>query len=203
MSVPMAESRSLFEHFAMTQDASDDDAREWLVRFHTGDTSVLHACYRDHFDTVHRAVSRLLPAVDAETVVHEVFLRLLSSEEARRSFRGGSLAAWLTVLARNQAVDLLRRRQREDSALSRLAAEPAWEEAEPPEPQLDAEHLIERFRRERLPAKWAPVFEARFVRQLSQREAAASLGLSRTTLVYQELRVRQLLRKFLLSPEVR
>ncbi|NPC78158.1 RNA polymerase subunit sigma-70, partial [Pyxidicoccus fallax] len=59
------------------------------------------------------------------------------------------------------------------------------------------------FRREHLPAKWAPVFEARFVRQLSQREAAAALGLHRTTLAYQELRIRSLLKKFLLPPEAR
>ena len=43
------------------------------------------------------------------------------------------------------------------------------------------------------------VFEARFVRQLTQREAASTLGISRTTLAYQEHRIRKLLRKHLLG----
>jgi RNA polymerase sigma-70 factor (ECF subfamily) len=188
---------------AMSHDTPDDETRRWLSRFHAGETAVLNDCYREHFDTVRRAAMRVLPEVDAETVIHDVFLRLVSSPEVRRSFQGGSLSAWLTTLARNQALDVVRRRQREAEALSRLAAEPEHEESGPPEPQLDAGHLLEHFRKEKLPPKWAPVFEARFVRQLSQREAAAALRMRRTTLAYQELRVRHLLEKFLLSPGAR
>ncbi|MCP3137172.1 RNA polymerase sigma factor [Pyxidicoccus xibeiensis] len=187
----------------MSDDAPAGDG-PWLARFHAGEASVLNACYREHFDAVYRSASRVLSGVDAETVVHDVFLRLVSDEAVRRSFQGGSLAAWLNTLARNLAVDVVRRRQRERTALDRLAEEPRFdEEPSAPEPSLDAILLLERFRRERLPPKWAPVFEARFVRQLSQREAAAALGIRRTTLAYQELRVRQLLKKFLLSPEAR
>lgn len=187
---------------------SGDDAPagegSWLARFHAGDARVLNACYREHFNTVYRSATRVLSGVDAETVVHDVFLRLVSDEAARRSFQGGSLAAWLHTLAHNLAVDTVRKRQREQSALDRLAEEPRWDdEPTAPEPALDANDLLERFRREHLPAKWAPVFEARFLRQLSQREAAAALGMHRTTLVYQELRVRQLLKKFLLPLEGR
>jgi len=40
-----------------------------------------------------------------ETLVHEVFFRLLNDEPLRRGFRGGSFAAWLRVIARNQAID--------------------------------------------------------------------------------------------------
>lgn len=187
----------------MSGDAGADE-RAWLARFHAGEARVLNACYREHFDTVYRAASRVLSGVDAETVVHDVFLRLVSDADVRRSFQGGSLAAWLHTLARNLAVDTVRRRQREQTALAHLAEEPRWdEEPSPPEPSLDASLLLERFRREHLPAKWAPVFEARFVRQLSQREAAAALGMRRTTLAYQELRLRSLLKKFLLPPEAR
>lgn len=193
--------------FKMTSSTPETAPREagpsWLERFHAGDTEVLQECYREHFEGVLRVVSRLLPAVDAETVIHDLFLRLLSSEEMRRSFQGGSLPAWLNTLARNQALDVLRRRQREHEALARFASEQEDTGTEPLEPALDAESLLERFRQERLPPKWAPVFEARFIRQLSQREAAQVLNMHRTTLAYQELRVRHLLKKFLLSPEVR
>jgi RNA polymerase sigma-70 factor (ECF subfamily) len=61
---------------------------------------------------------------------------------------------------------------------------------------------VERFCREHLPAKWAKVFDARFLRQLPQREAARELGIQRSTLAYQEQQVRELLTAFLLSAEV-
>ncbi|WP_426756058.1 RNA polymerase sigma factor [Myxococcus sp. Y35] len=185
-------------------EAPSAEAGPWLARFHAGDARVLNACYRDHFDTVYRAAARVLPAVDAETVVHDVFLRLVSDGAARRSFQGGSLAGWLHTLSYNLAVDRVRRQRRESDALAQLAVETsASEDPSPPEPGLDASLLLDRFRQECLPPKWAPVFEARFVRQLSQREAAAALRMRRTTLAYQELRVRQLLKKFLLTPEAR
>jgi RNA polymerase sigma-70 factor (ECF subfamily) len=63
----------------------------------------------------------------------------------------------------------------------------------------DARLLLERFCRDVLPTKWRPVFETCFVRQLTQRDAARELGISRTTLLYQQHRVRALLRKFLLE----
>jgi RNA polymerase sigma-70 factor (ECF subfamily) len=50
-----------------------------------------------------------------------------------------------------------------------------------------------------LPPAWLDVFQARFIDHLSQCEAAARLGKRRTTLAYQELRIRRLLRKFLLD----
>ena len=70
---------------------------------------------------------------------------------------------------------------------------------EPLERTVEARLLVDRFRREVLPAKWARVFEARFVSGLDQRSAAAQVGISRTTLAYQEIQIRRLLRRFLLG----
>jgi RNA polymerase sigma-70 factor (ECF subfamily) len=42
------------------------------------------------------------------------------------------------------------------------------------------------------------VFDARFIQQLDQPEAARLLGMHRTTLIYQEYRVRTLLKRFVL-----
>jgi RNA polymerase sigma-70 factor (ECF subfamily) len=179
----------------------------WLRRFHRGDGDVLSACYREHFATVSRAVGGVLTGADRETAIHDVFYRLVSSPEARASFQGGSLGAWLAVVARRQALDVVRARSREQGAVAAWAQADAADRSAHPAPaeglerKLEARRLVERFRRERLPPKWAPVFEAVFLEGLSQREAAAALGMSRTTLAYQELRVRHLLRKFFLSPE--
>jgi RNA polymerase sigma-70 factor (ECF subfamily) len=178
---------------------TDTENQRWLERFHDGDRRVLEGCYRDHYATVAAAVGRHVRGADAETVVHDVFYTLLSSPRARRSFRGGSLGAWLTTMARNRAIDYIRQHSRLKSV------DPAAAQALPssdPDPATCAEarRLVEEVRR-RLPEKWRAVFQARFVDQLSQREAAARIGCSRTTLAYREHRVRGVLRRYLLAPE--
>jgi RNA polymerase sigma-70 factor (ECF subfamily) len=177
---------------------ASEHAEGWLERFHAGDKAVLEACYREHFETVERAVRALVLGADRETVIHEVFYRLLSSASLRRAFDGRAFAAWVGAVARNHAIDYLRRRGREQPAgapepESSPGADRGWEEREV------ARLTVDRFRREALPARWRAVFEVRFVRQLPQREAAAAIGMHRTTLAYQELRIRRLLRKFLLG----
>jgi RNA polymerase sigma-70 factor (ECF subfamily) len=178
--------------------ARDDDS-SFRADFCAGKRGVLQALYHDHFETVDRAVGRVLNGPDRETVVQDVFCRLLASEDLRRNFQGGSLDAWLTIVARNQAIDYVRRYQREvplDESDRFSQADTRFAE------RTEAKLLVTRFRREVLPAKWEPVFQARFIERLSQREAAAKLGMRRTTLVYQELRIHALLRRFFLdSPE--
>ena len=174
----------------------------WLDRFHAGERDTIEACYRDHFRVVDHAVGQVLRGADKETVVHEVFLQLLSRAELRRGFTGGGFTAWLATVARHQAIDFWRR-YRNERSLDQMTADGRTVEpapvGEPFERGVEARLAIDRFRRERLPAKWAPVFEARFVAGLDQRAAAARLGISRTTLAYQEIQVRRLLRRFLLG----
>jgi RNA polymerase sigma-70 factor (ECF subfamily) len=175
-----------------------DRGAPWLEAFHRGDRAVIERCYREHFTGVERAVGTLLRGADRETVVHEVFSRLIARAELRRSFRGGALGAWLATIARNQAIDYHRRLAKErpfgsgDDETLKVAA---WEEA------TQARLAIDRFRRSRLRPEWVPVFELRFVQQLSQHAAARALGLSRTTLAYRELRIRRDLRHFVLEGE--
>jgi RNA polymerase sigma-70 factor, ECF subfamily len=178
----------------------------WLARFHAGERDVIDGCYRDHFRVVEGAVGKVLRGADKETVIHEVFLQLMSRAELRRGFTGGGFAAWLATVSRHQAIDFWRRYRRESpldpEGGSPGPAAPAAEAShaiERFERSVDARLVIERFRREALPAKWAPVFEARFIGGLDQRSAAARVGISRTTLAYQEIRIRRLLRRFLLG----
>jgi RNA polymerase sigma-70 factor (ECF subfamily) len=172
-----------------------DDERAWLGAFHRGDRATLEQCYREHFSTVTRAVGGYLKGADAETVVHEVFFKLLSQPGARHAFTGGSLGAWLSRVASNQAVDFLRRQQREvpDGLVPPLEGATTFEDA------AEARMMLQRFKAECLPPKWRGVFEARFERQLDQRSAAKELNMFRTTLAYQELRIRALLERFFLG----
>ncbi|HVH45970.1 MAG TPA: sigma-70 family RNA polymerase sigma factor [Labilithrix sp.] len=182
--------------------SADSDDEQWLARFHAGERAILEQCYRDHSAKVLWAAARVLSSVDAETVVHEVFYRLLSEAKVRHSFRGGSLRAWLMQVGSNAAVDFLRRRRRD------VGIEPDDDGAPDVDParideEVEAKLLVDRFRRERLPPKWHAVFEVRFLRQLSQRDAARELRIPRTSLVYQEQRIRELLEEFLLGTEGR
>jgi RNA polymerase sigma-70 factor (ECF subfamily) len=170
---------------------------QWLAAFHRGDRRALARCYEEHLRTVNWAVGQVLQGVDRENVVHDVFCRLLAREELRRNFGGGNFGAWLITVARRQAIDYRRRRDHEQPAGAEVAA---LREAEPPvvEETVHLRALADRFRRV-LPARWEPVFRARFLEQLDQREAARRLGMRRTTLAYQELQIRRLLRKFVLE----
>jgi RNA polymerase sigma-70 factor (ECF subfamily) len=168
----------------------------WLSRFHDGERAIMEEVYREHFAGVQQAVGSILHGANRDTIVHELFFRMLSNETMRRGFTGGSLSNWLRTVARNLAIDFQRRLERERHELPAEASEPLRFDE-----RMEARVLVERFRREILPTKWAPVFEARFLRELDQREAARSLGMSRTTLAYQELRIRALLRNFLLDEE--
>jgi len=173
---------------------------DWLSWFHAGERRAIEACYHEHVGTVDRAVGRVLGGADRETVVQEVFLRLLANAELRRAFQGGSFPSWIGTIARNQAIDFARRRLRETTLDDRPPEELPTATAEL-ERKAEARILVERFRKEHLPEKWQGVFQARFLEQLDQPVAAKRLGIARTTLAYQEHCIRRLLKRFLLKME--
>lgn len=173
-----------------------------LVAFHRGDRAAMEACYLQHFADVDRAVGRVLRGADRENVVHEVFFRLLTKEELRRSFQGGRLGAWLAKVATHQAIDYLRHHRRE-SPYSEADVERLLSRADPDAfaERAEAREWVAKFQATRLPPKWQPVFQACFLEHLDQRTAAHRLGMARTTLAYQHLRIRRLLRRFMLEDE--
>ncbi len=173
-----------------------------VERFHAGDHATLERCYRQHYRTVARAAASVLGPADAETVTHEVFHRLLTTPKMRESFKGGDLGAWLSRVSKNHALDFRRRYARETSLEDCVAEAPDLASTEGAQGErLSASVVVERFRNTCLPKKWDAVFEARFLKQLGQREAAAALGMHRTTLMYQEHRIRAMLRKFVLETD--
>jgi RNA polymerase sigma-70 factor, ECF subfamily len=167
----------------------------WLEDFYAGRRATMADVYHDHFETVAAVVGRVVAGADKETIIHEVFLKLLSSPEHRRRFQGGSFSAWIATVARNQAIDHARRASRElltDGVGEHVAS------SDQPDEAATAHVLIERFRTE-LPENWRLVFDLCFLRQIPQRDAAARLGVTRTTLAYQYHQIRIRLRRFVLS----
>src|SRR4051794_27737571 len=96
-----------------------------LAAFHGGAAGAMERCYREHFSDVRRAVSRVLRGADEEATIHQVFYRILSDAHLRASFRGGSFSAWISTVARNEAIDCRRRRDREARHVSEEATRPA------------------------------------------------------------------------------
>ncbi|MDP9018808.1 MAG: RNA polymerase sigma factor [Candidatus Eremiobacteraeota bacterium] len=73
------------------------------------DAASFEACYCAHQKTVHSVALRMVGnRFEADDVTQQVFLRVWSNPGA---FRGGNVAAWLTRIAHNLSVDVLRRRR--------------------------------------------------------------------------------------------
>jgi RNA polymerase sigma factor (sigma-70 family) len=154
--------------------------------------------------TVTWAVGQVLQGVDRETVVHDVFCRLFAEPELRRNFAGGNFGAWVITVARREAIDFRRKRDREQPTEpgSLQLEEPGHGQGQAagPEAELELRSLVQKFLAV-LPAKWHGVFRARFLERLDQRTAAQRLDMRRTTLAYQEIQIRRRLRRFVLEQE--
>ena len=107
------------------------------------------------------------------------------------------MRSWLATLAHNLAVDFWRRHRRETSLEDRDVPPLVDPLSRGMEERAELNLFVERFKRDGLPEELLPLFQARFIERLDQREAARRLGMHRTTLAYRELRVRRFLRAFL------
>jgi RNA polymerase sigma factor (sigma-70 family) len=146
----------------------------------------LEALYRSSRDDVYAYVATLLrDRAAAEDVTAQAFeraFRRLRSFDRRR----GEERAWLFGIARNAAIDELRRRRR----TARMAAEPADEVS----PDEDADVVLRRATvrdaLSRLPAREREVIALKFHAGMSNSELAAVLGVSESnagTLLYRAL----------------
>jgi RNA polymerase sigma-70 factor (ECF subfamily) len=182
--------------------AENAEEHEWLKEFHAGEKRVLAAVYQENYDAAVAAVSNYLRGPDAETVVQDLFVKMVADQAFRENYQGGSLRAWLATVARNRAIDFLRKHRREQlTEDGDVEGEVSVVRDQSFVGRMEARQIIERFRKAVLPEKWRDVFEARFMRQLTQREAAADLKMPRTTIAYQEIRIRKILQDFLLDLE--
>ena len=93
-------------------DHRDDSAL--IDRLRAGDQSAMADLYDRYSGVVYGVALRVLAnATAAEDVVQEVFLQLWRNPQAFDATRG-RLAPWLAVIARNRAIDHLRRRPSEE-----------------------------------------------------------------------------------------
>jgi RNA polymerase sigma-70 factor (ECF subfamily) len=156
----------------------------------------LEQVYRQQRTGLLRVARRLVGVVEAESVIQEVFVELLRNAELRARFTGGSIAAWLAEITRRKALEYLRRHGREIPA---EADQPAA--AVHTEPHLLARQMVERFLAAHVPGPQRAFFVLRFLEHRTQVEAAAALGLPRSTLEGWEHKLATALRRFILEAE--
>jgi len=73
------------------------ESAKWLEQFRAGERGVLEECYREQFSSVEHVVGRVLTGADRETVIHEIFLRLMTNADLRSTFQGGSFRSWICI----------------------------------------------------------------------------------------------------------
>src|ERR1700722_1658704 len=130
-------------------DRGASERSQWLDEFHACSKAAMTELFVDHFASVARSVGQVLGGADKETAIHEVFCRILSDAPMRASFRGGSLRAWLSTIARNHAIDYRRRQRRErPSGTAEDVHEGEAQEATSFETSMEARDLVARFRDE-------------------------------------------------------
>jgi RNA polymerase sigma-70 factor (ECF subfamily) len=105
-----------------TATGSEDTAL--LSRVGQGDENAMETVFRRYSGPVYSVALRILHDTgQAEDVMQEIFLQLWRKPAAFVQGRG-ALGAWLVVVTRNRAIDLLRRRKLTDSVDDVVLASP-------------------------------------------------------------------------------
>jgi RNA polymerase sigma factor (sigma-70 family) len=170
-----------------------------LRQFHAGDRDALEEVYWGYVEKVETFLrSRLgrravtdggVLSADVADLVQDVFLKAFSVS-ARRAYDGRRpFGPYLLTIARNTLIDRARRAKWEIPTET-ASLELALEATPPAYADPWTVETVERFVGE-LPAYLRAVHERRYVDGLSQRDAAAALGLSRQELRTMELHMRE------------
>lgn len=121
------------------------DEAEQLHRLIAGDGEAWNGLVREHAGVLHAMVARVLSRGSAteaeiEDVVQAVFLKLWDDDRRRlKAFRGGArLGTWLVAIARREAIDRLRARERQGRHLKLLEDRERDTREAPPGPLAEA-----------------------------------------------------------------
>jgi RNA polymerase sigma-70 factor (ECF subfamily) len=187
---------------AMISDDLPDDRLVGLVR--AGKTEAFAAIMKRNNQRLFRLTRAVLGNDhEAEEVVQETYVRAFAALE---DWRGeGSLSTWLSRIALNEALGLVRKRRHtvaiEDVADATPQPTSPFEYLLHPSPEADAARseiraLLER-EIDRLPPEFRSVFVMRAVELLTVEETAAALNILPITVRTRFFRARRMLRKSL------
>lgn len=102
------------------------DGNALMQRVTQGDLVAFERLYEAHANLVYGVALRILKSdVAAEDVSQSVFLKIWTTPQA---YRSGNLSAWIARIARNAAIDELRRGSRTGAELSDFAVDGALDD---------------------------------------------------------------------------
>jgi RNA polymerase sigma-70 factor (ECF subfamily) len=152
--------------------AALDDAA-LLLAVERGDEAALSEVFRRYGNVVFSVALRVLhDRGQAEDVMQEILLQLWRKPRAFERGRG-SLGAWLLVVTRNRAIDLLRKRKYSDSVDDVVLASPVNLASE-----AERNHMMEKVRAilTQLPAEQRKSLELAYFEGMSHSEIATATG---------------------------
>jgi RNA polymerase sigma-70 factor (ECF subfamily) len=185
-----------------------DETTRNLKAAKNGDVEAFVALFEQFRPLVHAVAGRLVGPDDAEDVVMETYLK---AWQALPRFGGRSrLSTWLYRIARNCALDVLRRREtRRERLLARDESESEAVERAPdpaavrPDRAMEGQELGDAIARAmaRLPDVHRVALELRFVDGLSYAEVAAATGISIGTVMSRLFNGRRKLQRLLAAED--
>lgn len=158
---------------ATTQRQPSLSDAEIIARIYSGDEGAMALLYDRHSHFVYAVALRVLSdGSAAEDVLQDVFMQLWRNPQAFNAARG-SLPAWLAVIARNRAIDQLRKRRPEaDAAETLIVLDSNLENA------AERNQAIEKVRTvlSSMPAEQRAALEMAFFEGLTHLEIAGKTG---------------------------
>ena len=154
------------------QELSISDA-EIIARIYSGDEDAMALLYDRYSNVVYAVALRVLSdGSAAEDILQDVFIQLWRNPQAFNASRG-SLATWLAVIARNRAIDQLRKKRPEvEAAETVISVDPGLESA------ADRSQAIEKVRAvlAGMPGEQRAALEMAFFEGLTHVEIAGKTG---------------------------
>jgi RNA polymerase sigma-70 factor (ECF subfamily) len=146
---------------------------EIISRIYSGDEGAMALLYDRYSPVVYAVALRVLSdGSAAEDILQDVFIQLWRNPQAFNASRG-SLAAWLAVIARNRAIDQLRKKRPEAEAEETvIAVDPDLENT------AERKQAIEKVRAvlAGMPAEQRAALEMAFFEGLTHVEIAGKTG---------------------------
>jgi RNA polymerase sigma factor (sigma-70 family) len=172
-----------------------EEDRALLDGFRTGDRAALQEVFKRYLPVVVRALrggarttaggARLehgLDEMELENLAHDTFVRAFAPAARERYDGLRPYSAYIATIAKNLLIDEARKRRRRPGAVALEDAPPIAADEGEVSPARHAEakvlrEVVARFTAE-LPDEEQAIFNARFVEQLSLRQASRALGIS-------------------------
>ena len=158
---------------ATTQVAPSVSDAEIIARIYSGDEGAMEMLYDRYSPVVYAVALRVLSDRNtAEDILQDVFMQLWRNPQSFNASRG-SLATWLAVIARNRAIDQLRRKHPEvELSETLISVDPDLENT------AERKQAIEKVRAvlATMPAEQRSALEMAFFEGLTHVEIAGKTG---------------------------